>query len=217
MKKYNRTYHFPWSSGTSDDKIAKSIDSLLNRPIVLTEKCDGSNVCLEAESCFARSHSGPPTHESFDLFKAFHASIKHLIPKGLQIFGENLYALHSIPYDALPNYLIIFNVRDSNTNTWLSWEEVEMWAEELGVPTAPILFKGKVPTSEELKKLILSFMAKQSCYSAHEREGVVGRVADSFDDSDFSKSVLKCVRPNHVQTSDHWKAQEIVKNTLINK
>lgn len=44
MSKYNRTYHLPWSPGTtSDDRISKSVDSLLNYEIVITEKLDGEN------------------------------------------------------------------------------------------------------------------------------------------------------------------------------
>ena len=42
--KYNRTYHFPWSQGaTNDDKIATDMSRLIGNPIVITEKMDGSN------------------------------------------------------------------------------------------------------------------------------------------------------------------------------
>jgi hypothetical protein len=36
------------------------------------------------------------------------------------------------------------------------------------------------------------------------REGVVIRVADSFKLDDFPNYVCKWVRPNHVQTDEHW-------------
>lgn len=40
-KKYPRTYHLPWSKGTtSDDKITKSISSILNKRIIILEKID---------------------------------------------------------------------------------------------------------------------------------------------------------------------------------
>ena len=80
-KKYNRTFHFPFSPGaTKDDKIAKDISNFFNKDVVLTVKMDGSNVCMESENCFARSHSSSPNHPSFSAFKAIHASLKHLIP-----------------------------------------------------------------------------------------------------------------------------------------
>jgi hypothetical protein len=217
--KYNRTPHFPWSPGcTNDDKIAASVDSLLNVQIVITEKIDGSNTSLESGGCFARTHSGPPSHTSFDGLKALHASLKYSIPEGIQLFGEWCFALHSIAYQELPGYFLLFNVRDlepydEEKPLWQSWEEVELWAEELGVPTVPVLFKGIVHSEKELKELVESFMIQPSLCGGI-REGVVVRVASHFSDEDFSKSVMKCVRANHVQTSDHWKDQEIIKNKL---
>jgi len=46
------------------------------------------------------------------------------------------------------------------------------------------------------------------------REGVAVRIATEFVDSSFDHCLLKCVRANHVQTSDHWKDQDIIKNKL---
>ncbi len=215
--KYNRTYHLPWSKGaTNDDKIATDIDNLINKKIIISEKMDGSNTSLEYSGCFARTHSGPPTHLSFDGLKALHASVKYKIPENFQIFGEWLYALHSIPYKALPSYFMMFNVRDLFTNQWLSWEEVEMWAEELKVPTVPVLFKGTVTSMKEFQELTNHFMTGPSCCGSPVREGIVIRVAGSFNDDEFPTHCMKMVRENHVTTDDHWKDQEIIKNCLKN-
>lgn len=213
--KYNRTFHFPWSKGgTNDDKITNNISTLLNVPIVITEKMDGSNTSLEVNGCFARTHAGPPNHPSFDGLKALHASLKYKIPEGIQIFGEWCYALHSIEYSELPSYFMIFNIRDLNKEPiWYSWDMIELWAEELELPTVPVLFKGIISSEKELQELVESFMILPSeCGGI--REGVVVRFADSFKDANFSQFVMKCVRENHVQTSDHWKNQEIIKNKL---
>lgn len=214
--KYNRTFHLPWSAGaTNDDKIASSIASLLNIPIVITEKIDGSNTSLERAGCFARTHSGSPTHPSFDGLKALHASIKWKIPENIQLFGEWCYAKHSIEYSELPGYFLLFNVRELNgdESMWYSWDEVELWAEEINVPTVPKLYSGIVTTEQELHLLTDSFMNKLSCCGGI-REGVVIRTQSSFQNNLFSENVMKCVRANHVQTSQHWKDQEIVRNKL---
>lgn len=216
--KYNRTFHFPFSPGaTNDDKIATSMDKLIGTDIIITEKVDGSNTSLEESGCFARTHAGAPTHASFDQLKVLHATVKWKIPEGIQLFGEWCYALHSIEYSELPNYFMLFNVRDlvatDRPTVWLSWDEVEMWAEEIGVPTVPVLFKGIVNSEKELKELVQSLMIQPSSCGGI-REGVVVRVQHEFDDKHFGECVLKCVRANHVQTSDHWKDQEIVKNKL---
>jgi hypothetical protein len=223
--KYPRTLHLPWSSGTSDDKISKDVSSLLNVEIVVLEKMDGSNSSLEMKGCFARTHAGPPNHPSFDGLKALHAAKRHLIPANFQLFGEWLFAKHSIAYDKLPAYFMLFNARCMDiperlidpTFTcaveWFAWDEVELWADEIGVPTVPVLFKGKVSSEKELKELTLSLM-KENSLVGNEREGVVVRVARSFNDEEFSRCVMKFVRKDHVQTGDHWSHKKIVRNKL---
>lgn len=213
--KYNRTFHFPFSKGaTNDDKIATSISNVIGTEIVITEKIDGSNTSLEANGCFARTHSGPPVHPSFDGLKALHASIKHKIPDNTQLFGEWCFAKHSIFYNDLPSYFMMFNVRDIKNNSWSSWEEVELWAKEIEVNTVPVLFKGKINSEIELQKMIESFMIQPSkCGGII--EGVVVRVACEFEEQYFSKNVLKYVRANHVDpNNDHWIHNEIIKNSV---
>ena len=212
--KYPRTSHLPWSpGGTSDDRRLASVASLLGTPVVLTEKMDGSNVCIEADGCYARSHASAPNHPSFDAFKAFYASVRSLLPQGLQVFGEWLYAKHSIGYTALPGYFLCFGVRDLNTMTWGSWGEVELWAAELSCQTAPVLAQTTLSTEKELKSLTEKLAGLPS-QCGGEREGTVVRVAGEFSDASFNTSVGKYVRANHVQTEDHWKTQAIVKNVL---
>jgi len=213
--KYNRTPHFPWSKGcTNDDKIADDISSLIDNPIIITEKMDGSNTSLEADGCFARTHAGAPTHPSFDGLKALHAAIKYKIPPEIQLFGEWCYALHSIAYSELPGYFLLFNVRNLKTNTWSSWEEVELWAEEIQVPTVPVLFKGVCDSEVNLEKLTDKFMKEPSICGGL-REGIVARIQGEFSNELFSKYIAKNVRANHVNTSEHWKNQEIVKNKIL--
>lgn len=41
MSKYARTYHLPWSPGsTNDDRISDNVNSLLDIEIVITEKIE---------------------------------------------------------------------------------------------------------------------------------------------------------------------------------
>lgn len=219
--KYNRTFHLPWSPGaTNDDKIAASVDSLIGVPIVITEKMDGSNVSLEHNGCFSRSHAGPPTHASFDQLKALHAALQYSIPEEAQFFGEWCYAKHSIEYNSLPNYFMMFGVRflltdedDFDEYYWVSWDSVIAYADGLGLSTVPVLFEGTVKSEKELRELTESLMKQQSVCGGI-REGVVVRTAEGFEDYDFSRCILKCVRANHVNTSTHWLHQEIVKNKL---
>lgn len=214
--KYPRTPHLPWSpGGTSDDRRIKSVEHFLCRPVVLTEKMDGSNVCMERDACFARSHASTPNHPSFDAFKAMHATVRHLIPKNVQVFGEWLYAKHSIGYDQLPSYFQVFGVRDLLKNVWASWEEVEVWAEELGVVTVPVLAKEDGLDSDWKIQELVESHARLPSRCGKEREGVVLRVAGEFSDADFGVSIAKWVRKDHVTSSDHWAHQVITRNGLV--
>lgn len=174
---------------------------------------DGSNVCLESQNVFARSHSSTPNHPSFDALKALHASLKHKIPDDMQIFGEWCYAKHSIEYSKLPNYLLIFGIRQNSA--WLDWPETSMWADELEVETVPELSEPVVYANEMHMQRVLEIVAghKSSIFGG-DREGIVVRLYAGFQDSDFGLSVAKWVRANHVQSDDHWKNQAIIKNKL---
>ena len=55
----------------------------------------------------------------------------------IEIFGENLYAIHSIEYQRLETHFYIFAVRCMDQ--WLSWEEVKFYAALFDLPTVPEL------------------------------------------------------------------------------
>lgn len=212
-EKYPRTPHLPWSPGiTSEDRVIDSIESLLNTPILLTEKMDGSNVCLESEGVYARSHTDAPRHESFHALKALHASLRPNIPSEWQVFGEWLWARHSIAYDRLPAYLLIFGIRDQSRNEWLSWEEQEQWVAMRDLSLVPVLWRGIAHTEDELKRQV-QVRTKLPAFS-QEQEGIVARVSGKIPNGDFERSVAKWVRPHHVQTDSHWRDQKILRNTL---
>ncbi len=53
--------------------------------------------------------------------------------KNIEIFGENMYGIHSIAYKNLESYFYVFAVREGDV--WLSWEEVKFYAELFDFPT----------------------------------------------------------------------------------
>ena len=221
MAKYPRTPHLPYSPGaTKDDKRLQSVTHFLNQHVVLTEKMDGSNVCLERGAVFARSHSGAPKHPSFDALKQLHGQIRHLIHADEQLFGEWCYARHSIAYTELPGYLMLFGIRtetiDAGTieTRWKDWHSVKMRAHAIGVPTVPELEIFSCPGVERVLQERVERHAARPSECGGEREGVVVRLLSGFRDEDFPLSVAKHVRANHVQTDDHWSSQAIVKNGL---
>lgn len=205
--KYGRSYHLPNSpGGTRDDKRMADVSGLVGVEIVITEKMDGGNGCLTDEAVYARSHATPTKEWWWSFVKAEHARCRWDIPTDTSVFGENVWPIHSIVYtEPMPGPFLVFNVREDDTGTWLSWDEVVMYAEALDLPLVPVLFRGVVNSIEELMELTDRLSAEPSAYGPT-REGVVVRVARSFGTDEFSRCLGKWVRAGHVQTDEHWKA-----------
>jgi len=202
MSKYNRTYHLNWSPGTtSDDRIAPSVDSLIGIDIVITEKLDGENTGMTKDGVYARSHAAFTTSPWSREVRQIHERIKRDLSEGVFLFGENMEGIHSIEYTNLTSYFYIFGVRDNNI--WVPWDAVEEYAYLLDLPTAPVLFKGRVESEKELKDLTERLVSHPSALGG-KCEGIVVRNANMFHNDDFAKNVLKWVRKGHVQTDSHW-------------
>jgi len=216
--KYPRTYHLPFSLGyTSDDKVLKSDSHLVGKKVMVSLKMDGEAVTAYKTGEF-HARSLDSKHSDYHSWMAsFIKSFSYLIPEGIRVCGEYLYAKHSIEYTELSTYFMIYSLwRDEQC---LSWDETELIINqinkqliEFGYPeinllkTVPVLYIGIYDT-EKIKQI-----AKQTV--ANGGEGIVVRIVDSFSYVDFPKSLAKYVRPNHVQTDKHWKNQQIVPNKL---
>lgn len=200
-KKYPRTFHLPWSLGaTNDDKVLNCVSQFVGKEVVITEKMDGENFTLANSYCHARSLDGA-NHPSQCWIKAFHAIIKDSIPEGYRICGEYMFAKHSIEYSNLTSYFYGFSIWEEDK--CLDWNSALDWFALLGITSVPVLYRG-----------IWNEKAVKECWSPKsDKEGYVVRLADSFQYSEFKNSVAKFVRPNHVQTDEHWR-QNWSKNSL---
>jgi len=137
--KYSRTLHFPISKGTtSDDRILSAgyLDIVSKMNLIVTEKLDGQNDCLKKDGVFARSHTAPSAHPwDKPLWDRWNLIKNDL--KDLEIFGENMYGIHSVAYSKLESFYYVFAVREKGV--WLSWEEVKFYAAMLDFPVVPEL------------------------------------------------------------------------------
>jgi hypothetical protein len=202
--KYPRTCHFPFSEGaTDDDKILTSTDHFKGQIVVVTEKMDGENTTVYSDHCHARSIDSK--HKSYHSWLlSYISSFQRQIPDDWRICGEYLYAKHSIGYDNLPSYFMVFSIWDE-TNTCLSWSDTVDLCADLGLEHVPVIYQGEYD-EELIKKL-----AKQTVEKGG--EGIVVRLEKGFNYNDFSKSIAKFVRKNHVQTDSSW-GSVIEKNNL---
>jgi hypothetical protein len=206
--KYPKTLHLPWSPGLqNDDRMLQSTGCFKGAWVVITEKMDGENTTMYHDAIHARSLSDMDPHPSRPWVQALHGSIQHDIPGGWRICGENLFAKHSIHYTNLLSYFQVFAIFDEND--WcMNWCDTKHFAELLGLVTVPKIYEG--PYDEEYFKSDLFL----DTFDFTKQEGYVIRVEEAFPEDLFQQRVAKYVRKGHVQTSEHWKTQPMVKNLL---
>lgn len=207
--------HLPWSEEEARQQKwlneSETEEIFEGEEVVMLEKLDGANACITNDKVYARSHSGEPHREEWDYLKKKHREeLMHKIPENIAIFGEYLYARHSIKYESLPSYFIAFGAYKLDENKWLSWDETVELADEIGLPTAPVIKRGWWHPR--------SFKDDPEGTSKHgiTREGYVIRTTDSFKLDNLKQNMAKCVREDHVQTEElHWrKGGEIETNDL---
>lgn len=209
--KYSRTHHLPWSPGaTSDDKMHSEVETLFaGREVVVTEKSDGENTTIYSDGYTHARSRDSKSHMSRDWVRQLaHRIGTEGLPASLRICGENVYARHSIAYNNLPSFFMVFGIYDGDT--CLSWDETVEWCSLLGLHHVPVLYRGKWDEA----KVKACWTGKSVLSPGDDQEGYVVRNAAAFDVGAFSQNVAKMVRPNHVTTGSHWMHSAVVPNKV---
>jgi RNA ligase len=229
--KYPSTPYLPMSPGVDpEDTTLPDLKPFLHQPLAITIKMDGGNTLLTRDLVAARNgHSAD--HASFDWLKALHPQFRDRIPEGIEIFGENLYARHSIHYVgklALASHFMVFAIYDQQRQVFGSWPHVEMAAKLIGFPTVPVVEYGRDYGNEHELEGRLRKMARDVIARGH--EGLVVRTGypyvyamhegygtrNSNDSSEWNVNAIgKYVRENHVSSEERWDEMPIVKNEVL--
>lgn len=204
--KYPRTPYVYWSPGAEDDGILVDPEDIFynQQKVIITEKMDGENTTMYKDFIHARSLDGD-YHPSRTWVKNFWSQIAHDIPAGWRVCGENMYAVHSIKYDELSSYFLGFSLW--NADICQPWDVTVEWFNLLDIEMVPVLFKG---TWGEAKKELPELEKRVGATM----EGYIIRAANGFILQDFQKSIVKYVRADHIQTTQHWKQGKVEKNDL---
>lgn len=207
--KYPRTYHVFWSNLLKDDRILKDDSNFKDKNVVVTLKLDGENSNLYNDYVHARSiDSG--SHETRKWLKGLCSNINYLIDENMRICGENLYAKHSIQYNDLPSYFMVFSIWIDNI--CLSWKETVEYSKILNLETVPVIYEG-LYNKEVIIKAFEPYKDKH--------EGYVIRISNEFSYMNFKKSIAKFVQPSFKQIVNnahgHWISKKIETNKLKNE
>ena len=204
LQKYPKTFHLPWSPGLLNDDRRMPLVPFEGQEVVITEKMDGENTTMYRNHIHARSLDSA-NHPSRNWVKAFWGTFRYEMSEDLRICGENVYALHSIAYNNLRSYFLGFSAWEGDI--CLDWDSTILWFALLGIPSVPIMYRGKYNES------VLRQFERELDFE--KQEGYVVRLASSFHINDFQTCVGKYVRQGHVQTDEFWMSKPVVPNKLL--
>ena len=229
--KYPRTPHLFGASGTPDDKRlsrGESAEFLADESLVVEEKLDGTNVGVHFTAAGrlvlqCRGHEiTAGMHAQYDLFKQWVTGKRLVLEAALGdrhiLFGEALYAKHSVHYRALPHYFFEFDVYDKDAGCFLDLATRTALLDGTGIVTVPVLHRGSLGEAE-----LLALVGPSRYDSAFDnpRTGVVDGVMEGLyvrtEAGGRVTGRAKFVRPEFVERvhrSEHWQHQRMVPNRL---
>ncbi len=251
--KYPRTPHIVGSRLQPGDEDLSQIpfSVIQNKFIVIEEKVDGANSAIsfsdEGELLLqSRGHylTGGYRERHYNLFKTWANLHKEELFKLLGhryiLYGEWLYAKHSVYYDKLPHYFLEFDIFDKENKIFLDTKTRHQMLQDSCIKSVPVLGKGQFKSMDD----VLKFLGKSNYISSNHIENLkleankLGldseRQVRETDNSDLMEGLyikveengcvvdrMKYVRYSFLQTVDasetHWLDRPIIPNGLVCK
>lgn len=248
--KYPRTPHIQGSrlQPGDEDLRQRRFDEIRGRHLVLEEKIDGANTAISFTEdgelrLQSRGHflTGGNREKHYDLLKQWAAVHRDRLWNTLSnryiMYGEWMYAKHSIYYDLLPNYFMEFDILDRETDRFLDTPSRHELIKDLPVSSCPVLASGLFNSVEEITAYLGDSKYISDRHIVHLREEAerlgldADRVCRETDSSRTMEGIyikveedgavvdrMKYVRASFLQTVEesqtHWLDRPIVPNGL---
>ncbi|MDO5692375.1 MAG: RNA ligase family protein [Pseudomonadota bacterium] len=251
LARYPRTAHLQGSrlQAGDDGRDQTPLAALAGKHVVIEEKLDGANCGLSFSAdgqllLQSRGHYlvGGGSERQFNWLKPWAQAHADALLARLEdrwvLYGEAMYAKHSVWYDRLPHFLLEFDLLDRHTGRFLSTPRRQALLRGLPLVSVPVLYAGPMPTDLKLlKKLVYRSLAKSRAWRQHfeqqvaraglplaltwkqtnaqdESEGLYLKV----ENDDFVEARYKWVRPGFTQTildsGSHHLARPLLPNML---
>lgn len=250
IKKYPRTRHLVGSRLQPGDEDLEQVpwSSLAGRHIVVEEKVDGANSGISfaddgALLLQSRGHflTGGPREQQFSLFKQWAAVHTDVLREALGtrfvLYGEWLFAKHTVFYDALPHYFVEYDVLDKQSGHWLGTSRRRELLASTPVESVPVLYEGVHSKPIDVLKQVArsSYVSvdvepglRQSCdeirydvaraRAESDVSGIMEGLYIKIEEEDCVQERLKWVRPEFLQamlnSGSHWQDRPILPNRL---
>lgn len=251
--KYPRTPHIQGSrmQAGDEDLRQRPFSEIAGRYLVLEEKIDGANSAVSFTDdgelrLQSRGHflTGGYRERHYDLMKQWGAVHKERLYEVLGhryiMYGEWMYAKHSIYYDRLPHYFMEFDVLDRETGKFLDTPSRHHLLADLPICSVPVLDTGVYHSVDEILRFLGNSKYISDNHIDHLREDAeklgldADRVCRETDRTRTMEGIyikveengevvdrMKYVRASFLQTVEvsqsHWLDRPIVPNRIINK
>jgi hypothetical protein len=249
--KYPRTPHLQGSKLQPGDEDLEQVPlrSLRGRHIVVEEKVDGANCAIsftrEGELRLqSRGHylQGGPREKQFGPLKTWAASLTNklwqILGQRYVMYGEWLYAKHTVFYDRLPHYFLEFDIFDRQDQVFLSTSGRQKMLHGQPISSVPVLAVG----DGELLARPGALVGRSRYKSAHWRDSLLAataaralcpdRIWQETDPSCLAEGLYikveedgvvrersKWVRPDFLQvilgSGSHWHDRPLLPNLLV--
>jgi len=215
--KYEKIYRIPIKEILIGGKFClsrKEVRLLLAGKVTIEEKIDGANVgIIRHKNGFALqkrgSLVGQSEHEQFQYLYNWANRTKYdnimAIPPGHLIYGEWCYAVHSIYYDRLPDYFLVFDIL-KDKRKWLNREERDDFCAKYELASIPFIAEGHFNITD-----LCDLIPGESAYG----DMAEGIVLKRYRKREYIRG--KIVKPQFIKTleeSEHWTKYNIRENKL---
>lgn len=250
IHKYPRTPHIEGSRLQPGDEDLSQIpfESIKNKHLVIEEKVDGANSAVSFGEngellLQSRGHylTGGYRERHYNLMKQWANSHREvlfqILGKKYIMYGEWVYAKHTIFYDSLPHYFLEFDILDRETGIFLDTPSRHKLLKGTPVVSVPVLGEGSYLSKEEILNLIghsryITENQRENLYDAAVRLGLDpernSRDADmsglmeglyiKIEENGEVTGRMKFVRALFLQCVDfsetHWIDKPIIPNQL---
>ena len=248
--KYPRTPHIQGSrlQPGDEDLRQRPFADIAGKHVVLEEKIDGANTAISFTSdgelrLQSRGHflTGGARERHYNLLKQWGAVLNDRLYEVLGhryiMYGEWMYAKHTIYYDLLPHYFMEFDVLDRETGKFLDTPSRHELLKDLPVCSVPVLASGTFKNMDEILSLLGDslFISENHIENLREDAGRLSLDADRIcRETDASRTMegiyikveengevvdrMKYVRASFLQTVEesqsHWLDRPIVPNRI---
>jgi ATP-dependent RNA circularization protein (DNA/RNA ligase family) len=220
ITKYPRTPHVAGSRLQPGDEDVPVIprEQLESHFLLIEEKLDGSNSGISFDDDGAlilqsRGHvlTGGPRERQFDLFKRWAShhvvALREILGRRYLMYGEWLYARHTIAYDRLPHYFLEFDILDRESGEFLVTDARRKLLAGGPVESVPVLGAGSVREMD-------GFVGPSRCSSTELMEGLYLKREDGGRVTERYKYVRAGFLQAVTESGSHWADRPIEPNRL---